>query len=262
MLRKLSQVLLLAPKHGANRYWEIDTLRGVAIVMMVVYHFVVDLSLFDFYQAEVFAGGWRSFASLTAGTFLLLMGGSLSLGYSRASPRYTKLDLFKRYLVRGLTLVGWGFVITLVMWLYFGRALVLFGILHLMGTATILAFPFLWLRWANLALGLLIVVAGRYLNQLQSSPPGLFWLGLGPVPFYQLDYYPILPWFGLTLLGLFLARLLYPAGSRRFELPPSNNWGAAKLLGGMGRRSLLIYLVHQPVLLVFLFLVRASGLVR
>jgi uncharacterized membrane protein len=62
----------------------------------------------------------------------------------------------------------------------------------------------------------------------------------------------MLPWFGIFLLGMFFGKLLYPEGARRFKLKELDN-PATKSLGFLGKHSLLIYLIHQPIALAILF---------
>ena len=64
-------------------------------------------------------------------------------------------QLFGKYLLRGAKLLAWGMVITAVTYFVVGRGFVVFGILHLLGLSTILAYPFLRSRWASLIAGLL-----------------------------------------------------------------------------------------------------------
>jgi len=224
--------------------------------MMVIYHLAFDLTMFGYYQANVFVGPWRIFARITANLFIGLAGSSLALSYARSSPPPGDRGRFQRYLVRGLKLIGWGMVITLVTWGYMGQAVVIFGILHLIGTATILAYPFLSWRWANLFLGSTAIALGLHLNRLPVTQPWLLWLGLRPPTLFQLDYFPLLPWFGVMLLGLSAGQLLYPAGRRRFSLPDLGQRPGMRELVWLGQRSLLIYLVHQPVLFALLNLTR------
>ena len=65
-----------------TRLWEVDTLRGVAIVLMVFFHFVWDLSYFGLYQANVLVGPWQTFARFIATLFIFVMGVSLTLSYN------------------------------------------------------------------------------------------------------------------------------------------------------------------------------------
>jgi uncharacterized membrane protein len=259
MLRKVGFFLLLSHRDSAGRYWEIDALRGVAIVMMVVYHLTYDLVLFGYYRANVLAGPWLIFARAIASLFILLAGGSLALSHARIGHRISGWSLYRNYLVRGLKLLGWGMTITLVTQVYMGRGVIIFGILHLIGTATILAYPFLSFHLANLVLGAAIIALGIYLNQLLVSHPWLLLLGLRPPTLYQLDYFPLLPWFGVVLLGIFIGQALYPGGRRWFNLPGLGEWPGVQLLVWLGRRSLLIYLLHQPVLIAILTLAKIVG---
>ncbi len=259
MLDRVGLFLLLSHKGSASRYREIDALRGVAIVMMVIYHTAYDLTLFGYYQTNVFIGPWRVFARITASLFILLMGGSLAISYARASNEKGGWSLYKTYLVRGLKLVSWGMVITLVTWAYMGRVVIIFGILHLLGTAIILAYPFLSLRWANLVIGAAIIALGIYLNQLPVTHPWLLLLGLRPSTLFQLDYFPLLPWFGVVLLGMFISQQLYPGGTRRLELLDLNGGSGLKVLTWLGHRSLIVYLIHQPLLFAVFSLANFLG---
>jgi uncharacterized membrane protein len=249
-LTKLGLFLLLLHKRTADRFWEIDALRGVAIVMMVIYHLVYDLVLFGYYQASVVTGPWRVFARVTASLFILLVGVSLAISY--AGRQQKGWQLYKKYLARGLKLIGWGMVITLVTWIYMGKAVIIFGILHLIGAVTILAYPFLALRWANLPIGVAMIALGFHLNQLPVSHPWLLLLGLRPPWLFQVDYFPLLPWLGVALLGVFLGQSLYPGAARRFDLPELGDQPGMKELVWLGHHSLAIYLLHQPILMAAL----------
>ena len=257
-LEKLGLFLLLVHKSSANRYWEIDALRGVAITMMVIYHLAYDLVLFGYYQANVLIGPWRIFGRTTASLFILLVGVSLAISFARfaGSARSNQLESgwrhYKKYLVRGLKLIGWGMVITLVTWAYMGKPVVIFGILHLIGAITILAYPFLSLHWANLPIGAAMIGLGVYLNQLPISHPWLLLLGLRPRTLFQVDYFPLLPWFGVALVGVFIGQQLYPEGTRKFNLPNWHEKPGIKELIWLGLRSLAVYLIHQPILIAIL----------
>lgn len=66
------------------------------------------------------------------------------------------------------------------------------------------------------------------------------------------DYYPLVPWFGFALLGIWAGWRLYPGRTRRFTLPDLAHVAPIRALSFLGRHSLVIYLVHQPVLLALL----------
>ena len=56
------------------RLWEMDALRGVAILMMVLYHLLFDLSALGGFPIDVFTGFWRLEARATASLFITLAG--------------------------------------------------------------------------------------------------------------------------------------------------------------------------------------------
>jgi uncharacterized membrane protein len=251
-LERLGFFLLLLHKGKADRYWEIDALRGVAITMMVIYHFAFDLVLFGYYHGNVLVGPWRIFARITACLFILLVGVSLAVSFARTSPSERGWDHFRKYLVRGLKLIGWGLVITLATWAFMGKPVVIFGILHLIGAVTILAYPFLSLRWANLPIAAAMILVGLYVSRLPISHPWLLLLGLRPRTLYQVDYFPLLPWFGVALAGVFIGQRLYPGGMRHIKLPAWRERPGIRQLIWLGQRSLAVYLIHQPILVAIL----------
>jgi len=237
------------PRRAHDRLWELDTVRGFAVILMIFYHFVFDLSYFNVYATDMYHGPWQIFARSIGTTFIVVMGISLTLRYNRLQPELGQGQLFRKYLVRGATLLGWGMVVTIATYFVIGRGFVIFGILHLLGLSTILAFPFLRSRWASLVGGLLAVGLGLYASRLVSPDPWLVWLGVQEFGRFMVDWYPIFPWFGFALLGIFLGFSLWPGGRRRFELPDLSQATPVRGLAFLGRHSLIIYLVHQPILL-------------
>lgn len=242
------------------RLWEVDTLRGIAIVLMIFYHFVWDLNYFGLYRVDLFSGPWQTFARSIASLFIFVMGVSLTLSYNRVRARWgDSVLLFHKYLGRGGQIFGLGMVITLATYLFIGRGFVIFGILHLLGLSIILAYPFLKVnRWFSLVGGVLVIGAGIYLNQLVVSFPWLIWLGVNQAGIYMVDYYPLLPWFGVALLGIFAGYTLYPQGRPCFRWPDLTQLPPVRELRFLGRHSLLIYLTHQP-LLIALFISLGFG---
>lgn len=234
----------------SQRFWEIDFLRGIAIVMMVASNFVTDLVYFGAYQQSAF---WWWFARATASLFILLAGVSLYL----MSAKYAKQELRARTLRRGARIFGYGLLITLVTLVLLRQGFIVFGVLHFIGVATLLAYPLVKHRYIPLVLGVLALLLGVYLQQLSFDFYWLLWLGFVPQGFYSLDYFPLLPWFGVMLLGVFLGNVLYHKRKRRFAITEISN-APVLFLGFLGRHSLLIYLLHQPIILALLY---AAGII-
>src|SRR4030043_269009 len=103
-----------------SRFWEIDHLRGIAIVMMIVFHFLYDLNYFGKYNINLDYGFWSYFGRATAIVFLVLVGICLTLSFSRTRiTKKTQKGLFIKYIRRGFTIFSWGMLITLITWIFF-----------------------------------------------------------------------------------------------------------------------------------------------
>ena len=188
-----------------------------------------------------------------AAVFIFLVGLSLTISYSRVK-KWEKKKIYKKYFSRGLKIFGYGILITVITLLTFPEAVIIFGILHLIGVSIILGQFFLNFKNLNLFLGILIIVLGVYLQNFSFDFPWFLWLGFTLKNFYTFDYFPVLPWFGITLLGIFFGNLLYENGKRRFKIKDISNLSVVRFLTFLGRKSLIIYLVHQPLLILFLLI--------
>jgi uncharacterized membrane protein len=236
----------------ASRLWEIDCTRGIAILMMIVFHTVFDLSFFSMYPVNVASGFWRYFACATASLFLIVVGVSLVVSHARAAQTLSGFPLAKKFLLRGAGIFALGLLVTIATWLYLHEGYVVFGILHLIGVAVMLSPLFFRFGKLNILLGLACVPAG-FLIAKMSGPVVLLPFGIMPPGFASVDYTPIFPWLGLVLIGLGIGSFLYTDGVRQFSIRPLPNIFVAPL-SFLGRHSLVIYLVHQPVIILLLAL--------
>lgn len=229
-----------------RRIAAIDAIRGVAILAMVVYHTAFDLSARDLIAVDVTrAPAWVAFARLDAGTFLMLVGWSLVLATRNGLKP-------KPYLRRLGWVAGAALLVTAATWWIEPNVFVFFGILHQIALASVLALPFLWLPTGVVALTAAAVIA---LPFFYSSPlfdwPPLWWVGLSATTPATVDYVPVFPWFGVVLAGLVLGRLFV---AHSLDTPfarwrPGDRFGRA--IVQVGRWSLAIYLIHQPILYGF-----------
>jgi len=235
----------------SKRLWEIDFLRGLAVLAMVGSNFLFDLYFF-IGLPMLSPEGWPGvLARLTAGTFIFLVGVSLSLSFAR---RKAGGEGWPHFLKRGCGLILLGMVVSAATWFTAGNQLVIFGVLHLIGTSIIISYPFLRFGTFNAPLGLLLFLAGLYLNRIAVSFPWLIPLGLAPAHFMSVDYAPLLPWWGLVLIGIGVGSRLYRDGSRQFPLPALAQVPVVAGVCFAGRHSLIVYFAHQPVLLGSLWL--------
>ncbi|MFO7773685.1 MAG: heparan-alpha-glucosaminide N-acetyltransferase [Dehalococcoidia bacterium] len=229
-----------------KRFWEIDLLRTVVVVMMVTFHALYLLNYLNIQNTGVpgpYHGFWWWIARAIVASFTFLAGVSLTISHSRSKKR-------SGFVLRGLKIFAWAMVITLLTWLIAPNEYVRFGILHFFGIAFMLGPLFLRFRFINLVLGAALLAAGIYLQEQRVLVdfPWLLWLGLMPHGFRTLDYSPLLPWFGLFLVGMFCGKMLYPGGKRIFSIRDFND-SVTSTLTFPGRHPLVMYIAQWPAII-------------
>lgn len=242
------------------RLWEIDVLRTAAIVMMVVYHAAYDVEMLaPDVGPQVFDGGWKVLQVCCASTFLTVVGVAAWVRFARARARgIPPVTAWRNDAPRGGQVLAGAAAVSLGTFLALGSEdMVRFGILHLIALAVLVVLP-VAVRFGlvpNLLLGAAFVAGGVVLDEHPTDVGALMVLGWDPGE-TGVDWVPVIPWLGVPLLGVALGALLYPGGdrgplARRLAVAPAR----ADRLGAPGRRSLTIYLVHQPVLVALTALV-------
>ncbi len=211
----------------------IDRGRGVALVAMIVFHLSFDLVMLGFVGWNVASGtGWFWFAASIAGGFIALSGVSLQIAHGGGIR-------WRGFWRREAVLIAAAAAVTIATHVAMGAA-VWFGILHAIALFSLLALPFLAAPTWTLALAAVATLAAPHLlTSTLFSHPALYPLGLSPESWYALDYEPVFPWFAAMLLGMIVAR----------HAPLPRGPKAGDLLARMGRHSLPIYLLHQPLLI-------------
>lgn len=243
-----------SPKNGGRLYM-IDSIRGLAIVLMVVFH--------SFYNIRYIFGNpfqWTVclYPVQQAACWLFILVSGFSFALSRSN------------LQRGLLVSACGLGLTAFTMLFMPSERIIWGVLSFLGAAMILthfARPLLSRLPDGLGLAASAVLflltrdiqygylgfEGHWLAALPEGCYGtafLFPIGLPNAAFWSADYFPIIPWFFLYLVGFYLYRLACasPGVMERLRV-------RVPVLAGMGRHSLLIYLLHQPVIFGAMWLI-------
>lgn len=227
-----------------QRFYQIDLARGLAVVLMVIFNWSVAL---DYFKIFSMGGGWLYwwlFPRLVAGAFILLAGISFFI-MSEKIKNYEELK--KKSFLRGAKIFSLGLLATAATFFLTPAQTIWFGILHFFGISFMLAPFFRNFGKANLFLGLLLLAAGFFLNTISLQTSWLLWLGFPPENFQTFDYFPLLPWFGVFLIGIFSGEKFYK------KFLNSKNYSSNPLCF-LGRNSLAIYVAHQPLLIALLYI--------
>ena len=241
--------------YNKKRFWEIDFLRGIAIIMMITYHIFFDLNFFDVYNINLYSLELRLFLYPIGTIFFLLVGISLSLSNSFHKKILSKKNLIYKFIRRGIWIFSLGLVITIVTFLFLEKGFVVFGVLHCIGISIIISILFLNTKKITLTFGIVLIIMGVILRFFTFDFNWFFWLGFIPSDFHSLDYFPLLPWFGVALIGIFIGNIFYPEHKRSFKINDISVYRPIKFLCFLGRHSLLIYFLHQPIIVGIIFLI-------
>lgn len=231
-----------------RRYPEIDLLRTLAILLMVIYHTAFDLSEFYGWDIDVFSGGWKLFARATATLFLLLVGVSAAVSADRETPR----RMIYRFVKIGLAAL----VVTVATYVIDPDTYVRFGILHLIAVSTLLLsiLPKHTRPIIAPILGALLLMLSPIVSAMRIGHVWLIPLGIRPHVFVSVDYFPLVPWFGVVLIGYGIWAWGVRSGLWERKLRHTPHSPLLTTLMWPGQHSLLIYLIHQPIILTLLWI--------
>lgn len=219
-----------------RRIWEIDFVRGIALLLMIIFHFLFDLREFFGFNVAYNKGIYYLIGKTAGILFILISAVSCKLSQNN-NKRAVKLLLV-------------ALLITIVSHIYDSSYGIKFGILHFLGISILLYPIFKELRSITLIiLGTFIIAAGNYLGHTSVISNYMFIFNLTSSSWVSGDYYPFFPWFGVFLYGIAVSKVVYQERhSLLKDLPKSN------IVTYLGRHTLAVYLVHQPVLIGLIYL--------
>lgn len=205
---------------------------------MIIYHVTYDLkNTFIEFETVLPDLYWDKFPGLIGAMFFFAMGYSMQFSQ-------------KSQFMRGLKIFGLGVAVSVVSYLYDVRLIILFGVLHGLGVSMILLPFFKKFKWTNFYLSLAIIVIGTVLYYYKFDVKYLFIFNICEPGFISRDFYPLFPWFGFSLLGLFCAQE-YSSTVQSISDKISPN----KTIEWLSSHSLAIYIVHQPLIIFIITLV-------
>ncbi|KAF0172834.1 MAG: Uncharacterized protein FD162_2111 [Rhodobacteraceae bacterium] len=220
----------------------LDLIRSAAVLGMIAFHFSYDLVMFGVIPRDYAATPLFYYhARLVAGSFLLLAGVGLWLAHGQA----IRWPAFWR---RFGKLAAAAAAVSLATRIAMPDYYIYFGILHAIALYSLLGLATLRLPAPVTTLIAAGFIAGSYLWKSEAfNAPLLRFLGLATEPAYTMDFEPVFPWFAATLLGIALGRFGSKTGLWQSLSRPATP--LIHSLSWPGRHSLLIYLIHQPILM-------------
>jgi uncharacterized membrane protein len=219
----------------------IDLLRVFAIVLMIIFHFSYDMTLFKWFEIDFRHDPfWFYLPRLIVFLFLLCMGMSMQVNFQG------KIN-WRSVRMRFVKIFGFALLVSLTTFFMFPKNWVYFGTLHCIAFCSVLAIPLLGRpKWA-LCVFLLMFCARFVLHIKLNMFP---WEYFGSIK--SVDYIPVYPWFLVVCLGMFLPLLGF---HKWWPFPRAENSPGVRRLEQISRQSLWIYLLHQPILFGSLFLI-------
>jgi uncharacterized membrane protein len=230
------------------RYQLLDILRGVAIIAMIVFHIAWDLYYFGYSTVDVTTEpGWVIFQKSILSSFLLLVGAGLVLAHGKAIR-------WNRFWRRFAVLVACALLVTAGTYWMFPDYFVFFGVLHAIALFSLAGLAFLRLPPLLVgAIGIAVIAANFLYNDPMFSSRELGWIGFWPTSPPTSDVVPIFPWFGVVLIGIAIMRLILASRLAEDLGHFHSNEPVAKGLAFIGRWSLPIYVLHQPLIIAVFF---------
>jgi uncharacterized membrane protein len=230
------------------RFALVDMARGVAIIAMAAYHLCWDLSYFRFIAADVgYDPAWVLIARSILAVFLFLAGVSLVLGHGDGIR-------WRSFWRRWIFVVAGALAITVATWFAFPQSFVYFGVLHAIALFSLMGLAFVRTPiWLAVVVAAVVIALPFFYSDPLFNERVWSWLGFWVVPPPTNDLVPVFPNFGSVLVGIVLARLVLASRFAPRLAAIASTGRMPRVLAFMGRWSLLIYLLHQPILLGLIY---------
>jgi uncharacterized membrane protein len=227
-----------------KRVFALDSIRGFAIILMIIFNYSVTLNYFRVFEIPYNFLYWFVFPRFIAAIFVFVSGIVAYVSYKNLKEK-----IRRNYFLRGFKLLFFAILITLFTYLFVPNETIFFGILHFFAVSSFLVPFFIKYRRFNFVAGCFITLVGFYMQLISFNFSFLFWLGFIPSNFVTFDYFPLMPWLGVLMLGIYFGGNIVKKVAKA-----QSNSIFGRFFAILGKNSLTIYLVHQPILILILAL--------
>jgi len=245
-----------------ERIWELDFLRGFAIIMMIFDHFMFDLSYFpryfsNFYDLDLELFNWLQENAVLYWNSVLRFFGRHFFVFIFLFVSGISFTFSKNNFKRGIKMLVIAVIIslgTLLMDSVLGYdVLIIFGVIHMFAVNTLItAFIRKWIKNETVILfiGMLVLTISFIFGFFEPTSVALTWGNLPGIIIglksFGSDYFGILPYLGFIIIGTVIGNIFY---KNRVSLFPQKKFSQNNVILLTGRYSLWVYVLHQPLVL-------------
>ena len=257
-----------------KRLIEIDFLKGIAVVCMVIFHvfyMINEMNISQYYSSS--KGIIRLLAEISHNLFIFMVGVNLVISYQNYAKNDKKKyqEYIYKQTYRAIKIFLAGLLINIITYLLFPKKYVIFGIFSFISCAILLTQPFIFyeMRYITLLIGLIIIyvctllnssinsVTDQYIyNNCMKYPLTCFITGIKNVKYNSLDYFPLIPNMGIIFLGVFTAHIIYDKGLRIYKemdiIDEMHNNSLINITSILGKYSFEIYFIHFFLIYIIL----------
>ena len=250
-------------KNSENRLYLIDTIRGFTVLNMIVYHALYDAVYMCGFDIKWFEGKPGDIWELLISSVFIILSGLC-------------INISNHPVKRGLTVFGAGLIVSFVTFVFIPEERIIFGILTFFGCAMLFTAlirrllesinPFVVLSVCLILFLLTYSINYGYIgffnHKIIYLPEILYngylmtFLGFSDNSFYSSDYFSFMPWIFLFVSGFAIGKIIHIESlSENIDKRKKIYNLRLPVLTFTGQRALLIYLLHQPILYIFVLII-------
>ena len=247
-----------------NRFIELDFLKGIAVICMVIFHFFYLQYVMNIKKYPIQSGILKFLSKFAHITFILLVGVNIVVSYQKwVETQQNKKIYYKRQLMRVLKLLLAGFLITLFTRFVWPEKYVRFGIFQFLAISTLVAL--LTFNKLNIMIVFLIifvilnlVIVKNYslFNFCDKNPLFCFLTGIMNLQYNSIDHFSFIPFFPFILIGMIFAKLFYKKNKRVEGIFDQicnyiQTNKIVEFISKIGKHSFEIYFLHYYIFYVY-----------